>query len=135
MKLGTRRSCPDISPSVGKLWRAAIAAAVCVAVFSAPCLTAKEKKKISRTVAGAVLDQTETGIVGATVTLTDLQTGKKLAIYTKDEGHYQFSDLQPTHDYEVQASYKDTVSEVRKVSSVDTRRRIVINLKVSPPSP
>ncbi|PYV09920.1 MAG: hypothetical protein DMG23_09360 [Acidobacteria bacterium] len=50
-------------------------------------------------------------------------------------GHYQFSDLNPRHDYEVQASYQGDTSKARKVSSFDSRSQFVINLKVSPPSP
>jgi len=107
--------------------------AVCSAAFAVPHLAAKEKKVVSRTVTGAVLDEADNGIVGATVQLTDIQTGKKYAAYSGQGGEYHFSDLKPTHDYEVQASFRGSSSEVRKVSSVDTRNRIVINLTV--PSP
>lgn len=94
-------------------------------------LVAKEKK-IERTVSGQVLDQAENGIAGATVTLTDVNTEKKIAAFTREGGHYQFSDLQPTHDYEVQATYKGSSSDVRKVSSIDSRHRIVLNLRIPP---
>jgi len=84
---------------------------------------------------GIVLDKDENGIPRATITLTDLQTNKKIAIYASEDGHYQFSDLDPRHDYEVQASYQGNTSKARKVSSFDSRSRFVINLNVSPPSP
>ncbi len=112
-------------------WLATLVA-VCVSVCSTPELFAKEKK-IPRIVTGVVLDEADDGIVGATVELTDLQTGEKLATYTKEGGRYQFSDLQPTHDYEVRANYKSLSSEVRKVSSFDNRNRIVLNLSIPPP--
>ncbi len=112
-------------------WACGIAAVLALGAvaFCGSLLLAKEKK-ISRTVSGAVLDNSDNGIPGAAVHLTDLQTGKKVAAYSGDGGHYQFSDLQPSHDYEVQASYRGSSSEVRKVSSVDTRNRIVINLTI-----
>jgi len=84
---------------------------------------------------GTILDEANNGIAGATLSLTDLQTGKKLATYSKEDGQYQYSDLIPNHDYELQASYKGVLSEVRKVSSVDTRNRIVINFTFPPPKP
>ena len=114
--------------------RAIACACLLVALFALLPLAAKEKK-VSRTVAGTILDEANNGIAGATLSLTDLQTGKKLATYSKEDGQYQYSDLIPNHDYELQASYKGVLSEVRKVSSVDTRNRIVINFTFPPPKP
>lgn len=102
--------------------------------ISAPPLAAKQKK-VPRRVTGVVLDQADNGIAGATVTMTDLQTGKKLAAYTREGGQYEFSDLLESHDYEVQAEYKGASSEVRKASSFDTRNRIVLDLRIPPPKP
>jgi len=95
-------------------------------------LLAKEKRVV-RTVTGAVLDEGENGLVGATVALTDLRTGERTAAYTQEGGRYQFSDLNPAHDYEIRASYHGATSEVRRISSIDTRTRIVINLRIVPP--
>jgi hypothetical protein len=80
-----------------------------------------------------VMDKTEKGIGGAEVRLKDLQTGRTLAIYAEANGHYQFSDLDPHHDYEIQASFKGVASETRQVSSIDTRWKLVINLTIPPP--
>ena len=82
---------------------------------------------------GVVLDATDNPIVGASVELTDKQTGKKVGIYTEDEGRYLFADLNPYHDYEIQALSKNLASEVRQVSSLDDRDKIVIILRVPPP--
>ena len=98
----------------------------------APALGAKEKK-VEKTVTGQVLDEAENGIARATVTLTDLNTGKKVAAFTAEDGHYQFSGLQSTHDYEIQASFKNSSSDVRKVTSIDSRHKIVVNLRIPPP--
>lgn len=118
--LGVRRAC------------GLIAAAVLLCAFSSPGLLAKEKKLI-RVVTGVVSDEAENPIAGATVVLTDLQTGKKHAIYTGEGGAYQFSDLQTTRDYEVQAAHQGHVSQVRKVSQFDPRNQIVVNLRIPPP--
>jgi hypothetical protein len=120
LSLGVRRACGSA------------AAAVLLVAFSMPCLLAKENKP-TRVVTGVVSDEAENPIVGAAVVLTDLQTGKKNATYTREGGAYQFSDLQPTRDYEVQATHQGLASRVRKVSQFDPRNRIVLNLRIPPP--
>jgi hypothetical protein len=102
-------------------------------LLHAPGLAAKQKAPTTKTVSGVVTDKAENGISGATVTLKDLQTGKTVAIYSDVNGHYRFSDLDPHHDYEIQASFKAVSSETRQVSSFDTRMRLVINLTIPPP--
>ena len=102
-------------------------------LLRAPGLAAKEKAPTTKTVSGAVTDKAENGISGATVTLKDLTTGKAVVIYTGANGQYQFSDLDPHHDYEIQASFKGVSSETRQTNSFDTRRKVVINLTI--PSP
>ena len=112
-----------------------LAALVAFAVLasSVPSAFAKKKVKPSRRVTGIVLNASNDPIGGATVELTDKQTGKKLAIYTQDDGHYLFTDLNPYHDYEIQALSKSLSSEVRQVSSLDDRDKITIILRVPPP--
>ena len=111
----------------------ALAIVVCVLLSSAAGGVAKQKKKISRTVSGVVLDGTENPIVGASVELTDVTSGKKVAIYSTDGGHYQFSDLDPLHDYEVKALNQNISSGVHKVSTLDDRNNIVVILRIPPP--
>jgi Carboxypeptidase regulatory-like domain len=106
---------------------------LCVLAASAVSAMGKKRKAVSRTVTGVVLDGAQNPIAGASVELTDTVTGKKLDIYSGEGGHYQFADLIPTHDYEVQAHQKDLASDVRKVSSLDDRDEIVINLRIPAP--
>jgi hypothetical protein len=101
-------------------------------LLHAPGLAAKQKPPTTKTVSGVVMDKTEKGIGGAEVTLKDLQTGKTMAIYAEANGQYHFSDLDPHHDYEIQASFKGVASETRQISSIDTRRKLVINLTIPP---
>lgn len=90
---------------------------------------------MTRTVSGVVLDEAENGIEGATIELTDLQTEKLVAIYSQEGGQYHFSDLLPSHDYKIKATFKGSSSEVRQISSIDTRLRVVINLTIPGPKP
>jgi len=110
-------------------WPLALACAVmCLCV---PGLLAKEKKPVTKTIAGVVLDAADNPIVGAAVELNDVQAGKKFAKYSQEDGKYQFADLDPMHDYEVQVSFKGMSSEVRKVSAIDDRRIVVVNFTLT----
>jgi len=111
---------------------AAILAAFLLIMLSVPLVQAKEEKP-SRTVAGVVTDENENPITGAVVTITDLQTGKKSATYTGADGAYRYAGLEVSRDYEVQASYKGLSSRLRKVSTVDPRSLVTINLRIPPP--
>jgi len=78
---------------------------------------------------GRVLNEADDGLAGAVVELTDLKTGRKVAIVAEEGGRYQFSDLELTHDYEVKATYKGASSDTRKASALG-ERRVVLNLKI-----
>ncbi|MGD0694255.1 MAG: carboxypeptidase-like regulatory domain-containing protein [Terriglobia bacterium] len=102
------------------------------AVACSALLGVAKKKTISRTVSGVVLDASDNPIAGATVELSDKYTGKTVAIYTEENGSYQFADLNPNHDYEIQARSQNKSSEVRRLSSLDDRDKIVMNLRIPP---
>jgi len=95
---------------------------------------AKDKVPTSRTVSGMVMDAAENPIQGAAIELTDLQTKKVLDIYSQQEGQYQFTGLRFDHDYTIKATYKGEASELRQVSSIDTRWHMVLNLTIPNPN-
>ena len=110
-----------------------LAAGMLWLVFAAVPLIAKKSPPPTKTVRGQVLDDSGSGITGAAVEMTDLTTGKKTAIYTQDGGRFLFADLRPSHDYQFRATYQGKQSEIRKVSSLDVRLRMVVNLHIPPP--
>jgi Carboxypeptidase regulatory-like domain len=112
----------------------ALALAALWLAFDAAPLTAKRSKPpTSKTVVGQVFDASDNPIVGAVVEMTDLTTAKTTAIYTGPEGRFTFTDLKLTKDYQFKAHYKGQSSEVRKVSSWDTRFDLVLNLHIPAP--
>ncbi len=124
---------PTILPRAAHLGALVVALAV-LGFFPGPPLMARKKKPpTTKTVRGQVLNPSENGIAGAAVNMTDLTTGTKSGIYAGTGGRYVFSGLKPTHDYQFRATYKGKSSEARKVSSWDTRLRLVINLHIPPP--
>jgi hypothetical protein len=106
-------------------------AAICLPVVCLPRLSAKEKKPVTKTITGVVLDGSDNPIVGAAVELSDVQSKKKFAKYSQEDGKYHFDDLDPKHDYEVRVSFKGLSSEVRKVSALDDRRIVVLNFALT----
>ena len=119
--------------AAGGLCPLIVAAPLCLLLLVAWPAGAKEKKPVTRTISGAVLDPAENGISGAGVELTNLRTGKQTAIYSEQGGHYEFADLDPHDDYQLQATYKNQTSDVRKVTSLIRDMRVVINLHIPPP--
>jgi carboxypeptidase family protein len=107
-------------------------AALMVAVAPTEAFAPKKKKPVPKDVQGLVLDSANNPISGAAVELKDVQTGKTIAIYSDNDGNYQFTDLDRDHDYEIRASYKNMASGVRKVSSFDNRNTIPMNLTLEP---
>jgi len=95
---------------------------------------AGEKQPQTRTVRGVTMDEAGNLIQGAAIELTDLQTKEVLDIYSQEGGKYQFTNLRFDHDYTVQATYKGLSSEVRQVSSLDTRTPLGLNLTLRKPN-
>lgn len=116
-----------------KILRALVTCAVCIAAVAAFSFGAKKKREVSRVATGSVVDGSDNPIEGAVVEMTDVHTGKKIAMVTHEDGHYQFSGLDEDHDYKLQATYKGVSSDVRTASTFDTRNRIVLNFQIPPP--
>ncbi len=96
-----------------------------------PLINKKEKPPTRRTVSGKVIDEiSQTPLKGAIVTLTDLSTHEKRETITKEDGRYLFEDLSFTVDYELKALYKNTATEVRKLSQYDHTAKSVRMLTV-----
>ena len=95
--------------------------------------SAKDKQPTTRIVSGTVYDDAQNVIIGATIELTDTQTGKVLGIYSQETGEYQYSGLRFDHDYTIKAMYKGASSEMRRISMFETRWHLVMNLTVPIP--
>lgn len=94
--------------------------------------TAQDKKREAqlRTVRGVVMDKSENPLSGSVVFLKNTRTNSVRSSYTDDTGSYRFSGLDPNADYELHAEKEGEKSTTRTVSSFDSRKDIVLNLKV-----
>ncbi|MGI8962363.1 MAG: carboxypeptidase-like regulatory domain-containing protein [Bryobacteraceae bacterium] len=91
----------------------------------------KDKKPTSRSVIGKVVDGSGQPLEGALVTVTDTKAEEKRTFITKKDGRYNFDNLSFTVDYQLQARYKDAVSEPRKLSQYDRTADMVRILDVA----
>src|SRR5579864_2629740 len=83
-----------------------------------------------RTVHGAVLDKAENPVASAVVYLKNVRTLAVKTYISDRAGEYRFSGLDPNVDYEIHAEDDTMTSNKRTVSSLDSRKDIVISLKL-----
>jgi hypothetical protein len=83
-----------------------------------------------RTVHGVVLDKSEAPIIASVVFLKNTRSNAVRSYIADDAGNYRFSGLDPNADYEIHAEKDGAKSPTRTISSFDSRKDIVINLKI-----
>jgi hypothetical protein len=93
---------------------------------------AQDKKRESqlRTVHGTVVDKDENELPGGVVQLKNVKTQIVKTYIAQEKGEYRFSGLDPNVDYEIHAEKENMTSNKRTISSFDSRKEIVVNLKV-----
>lgn len=91
---------------------------------------AQNKHEQLRTVRGQVVDKQDDPVPSGVVYLKNLRTQTVKTYIADDGGRYRFSGLDPNVDYEIHAEHGDMASAKRTVSSFDSRKEIVITLKV-----
>jgi len=108
-------------------------ACICIAILVfAGIARAQDSKKESqlRTVRGIVTDKSETPLPNSVVFLKNLRTNAVRSSFADSDGNYRFSGLDPNVDYEVHAELEGAKSQVKTVSSFDSRKEITLNLKI-----
>ena len=105
--------------------------ALILAVFAGVGVAQDKKREAQlRTVRGVVADKSDSPLSGSVVFLKNLRTNSVRSSYTDDTGNYRFSGLDPNADYELHAEKEGARSATRTVSSFDSRKDIVLNLKI-----
>lgn len=89
----------------------------------------KDEDKL-RLVQGTVTDAQGNPAVGAVVQLKNNKTLQVRSFITQENGTYQFHGLDPNVDYSLKADYQGASSASKTLSSFDSRKEPVINLKV-----
>ena len=93
---------------------------------------AQDKKREAqlRTVHGTVVDKEENELPGGVVYLKNTKTQTVKTYIAEEKGEFRFSGLDPNVDYEIHAEKEGMTSTKRTISSFDSRKQIVVNLKV-----
>ncbi len=90
----------------------------------------KNEEANLRTLQGVVKDESDNFLEGAVVQLKNKKTDDIRSFITLKDGAYVFHGLSPNIDYEIKASSKGRISPVKIVSVFDSRKKLVMNLKV-----
>jgi hypothetical protein len=111
-----------------------VLALVVLLACAATVLPAQNKKAAEQTrnVQGVVSAPDETPLEGAVVQLKNTKTLQIRSFITQKDGNYYFHGLSPDIDYELKAGYQGTFSGTKTLSSFDSRKDAVINLKMNP---
>ena len=84
----------------------------------------------ARFLGGKVLDSSDQGIPRAIVYLKNTKTLVIKTYIAEQDGAYHFPGLSPNVDYELYAESNGKRSDVKSVSSYDTKPRLNINLRI-----
>ena len=90
-----------------------------------------QQETTTRSVQGVVTDSAEAPLEGAVVQLKDTKSLQIRSYITKANGQYQFHGLNPDIDYELRAEHQGASSDSRTLSSFDSRKQAVMNLKIA----
>ena len=110
------------------------AAAACALLLLAGAASGAKKDENAniRTVQGVVNNAQGEAVNGAVVQLKNTKTLQIRSFITRDNGAYYFHGLSTDVDYELRADFDGASSAARTLSSFDTRKQPVVNLKLEP---
>jgi hypothetical protein len=83
-----------------------------------------------KTVRGTVIDKAENPLPSAIVHLKNVKTMSERTYISDSTGQFRFSGLDPNVDYELHAETDGQTSNTRTISSFDSRKEVVVPLKV-----
>jgi hypothetical protein len=92
----------------------------------------KKKQDQTRNVQGTVSAADDSAVNGARVYLENTKTLQVRTFYTQKDGTYYFHELSPDVDYKLRAEFEGVTSPTKTLSSFDTRKDAVLNLKLNP---
>ena len=90
-----------------------------------------QKDSSTRSVQGSVSNPDDSAAVGAVVQLKNMKTLQIRSFITKEDGTYHFFELSPDVDYELRADFQGASSGAKTLSTFDSRKKAVINLKLN----
>jgi hypothetical protein len=83
-----------------------------------------------KSVRGLISDKAESPMPASVVFLKNMRSNAIRSYISDDAGNYRFSGLDPNVDYEIHAEKDGAKSQTRTISSFDSKKEIVLNLKI-----
>ena len=83
-----------------------------------------------KSVRGLVTDKGDSPIPAGVVFLKNNRSNAIRSYISDDAGNYRFSGLDPNVDYEIHAEKDGAKSQTRTISSFDSKKEIILNLKI-----
>ena len=112
-----------------RVWMVVLAALL---FFTAASFAQKKgKQDQTRNVQGTVSASDDSLVEGARVYLENTKTLQVRTFYTQKDGTFYFHELSPDVDYKLRAEYEGASSPTKTLSSFDTRKDAVMNLKLN----
>jgi hypothetical protein len=111
----------------------AVTAVLCASFSSAQSYKDTYGKKTdshTRSVQGVVTGADEKPVSGAVVQLKNTKTLQIRSFITQDNGSYYFHELSTDVDYEIRADYHGASSGTKSLSSFDSRKAAILDLKL-----
>jgi hypothetical protein len=91
----------------------------------------KKAEAAMRSVEGVVSNPDESVAAGAVVQLKNMKTLQVRSFITQSDGVYHFYELSPDIDYELKAELNAATSGAKMLSSFDSRKKAILNLKLN----
>ena len=110
----------------------AVIAAVLMLVAVPAGFAQKKGESPTRSLQGEVSSPESQPVSGAVVQLKDMKTLQIRSFISQPQGTYYFHGLSPDRDYEVKAESHGMSSDTKTLSSFDSRKQAIINLKLNP---
>ena len=112
-------------------WRVRFAYFMVLLLLACAPVGFAQKEGSARSVQGSVSNPDESAAVGAVVQLKNMKTLQVRSFITLEDGTYRFFELSPDVDYELKADFQGASSGPKTLSSFDSRKKAVINLKLN----
>jgi Carboxypeptidase regulatory-like domain len=116
---------------MSRSWLMPAALLLALIVCSPAGFAQKKGDQNTRSVQGTVLAADDAVVNGAVVQLKDSKSLQIRSFITKENGSYYFHGLSPDIDYELRADYQGASSGPKTLSSFDSRKDAVINLRLN----
>jgi hypothetical protein len=93
-------------------------------------LFAQQRGPVQRVVQGRVMDKSDALLQGAVVYLKDGHSLAVKSFISNEQGTYRFGQLAQNTDYEIWAERDGKKSQVKTISSFDSKNQIYIDLRI-----